>query len=390
MTAKKVLYGVQGLDYAEESAFSVDPGSHTAVRAFDIEVSPERAFYDVLHAKSEAFRGPDARVAGGKGGTLKFKAYLRNKNGAEAAVLSLMKRMGATLSSCAAKSQKITGGSANTVTMLDADAADLSVGMALYHTPTTGAGSVRFIKRVQSSGGTTTITVNANWAQTPVNLDSLAAIDTITPTAGDPAKTFSFSAYQGSGAGDTIKWTFTGCTGKWSLDTVEAGGLPVVSFEFSADAYVAGTGGLTQGADAMDPARPILGDSFLLGGSAVDVRSLSFDPRQEYAAIQAVSGSNGRSGWIHHGTSPRVVITPLHDADHFTGRDSVTQYDAQFESIYSVNSAWSFWIAGGYLDEVTAQESNGLVRNEIAIVGRDPGKNADGVAYPIWAFAITR
>lgn len=390
MTANKILFDVQGLDYAEESSFSVDPGSHTAIRAFDIELAADKKFYDVMYAKSEPYRGPDARVAGACNATLKFKMYLRTKSGTQSDALALMKRLGATLSTCTEKSGKVTGGSANTITMLDADASGIAVGMALYHIPTSGTASVRFVKRVQSSGGTTTITVNANWASTPVNLDSLAAIETITPTPGDPAKTFSFCAYRGSSSGDNIKYTLTGCTGKWSLETIEAGALPVVSFEFSADSYSLGTGYLTQSADAYDPPRPVLGDSFLLAGAAVDVRSVSFDPRLAYDAIDAVSGANGRQGWTHHGTSPLLVITPLHDSDHVTARDACTMMDAQMHSIYSSTSAWSIWVPGGYIDDIKPQESGGLLRNEIQIVGRDPGKNASSVAYPMWAVAVTK
>lgn len=390
MTVKKILYDVRGLDYAEESTFSVDPGSHTALRAFDIELSADKKFYDVLYAKSESYRGPDARVPGACNATLKFKMYLRTKSGTQSDALALMKRLGATLSTCAAKSSKVTGGTANTITMLDADASGITVGMALHHVPASGTNSVRFVKRVQSSGGTTTITVNADWAKAPVNLDSLAAIETIVPTPGDPAKTFSFCVYHGSSDGDNIKYTLTGCTGKWALETIDAGALPVVSFEFSVDSYTLGTGYLAQSADSFDPPRPVLGDKFLLAGSAVDVRSVSFDPRLDYSAIDAVSGTNGRQGWTHHGTSPLFVVTPLHDSDHMTARDACTMMDAQMESIYSSTSAWSIWVPGGYIDDVKPQESGGLLRNEIQIVGRDPGKNADSTSYPIWAVAVSK
>lgn len=390
MAAVKVLSDVRGLDFAEESTFSTDPGSHTAIRAFDIEFEPARRFHDVMHAKSEAFRGPDARVPGGKGGSLRFKMYLRSKSGTESAALSLMKRCGATLASCAAKASKVTGGTGSTITLLDADASDISVGMAVYHIPASGTNSVRFVKRKQSSGGTTTLTLNAATTTTPTNGDSLAAIDTITPTAGDPAKTFSFCVYVGDSAGDTIKWTLTGCTGRWSLDTIEAGALPVVSFEFQVDSYSYSTGSLTQSADTMDAARPVLGDKLYYGGSAVDIRSLSFDPRLEFGAIDATSGSNGRQGWTFFGTSPAATITPLYDSAHLDDLEACTMRDAMFESTYSSTSAWAWWISGAYIDEAKAQNSNGLVRNEISLVGRDPGKNADGTAYPIWALAVTK
>ena len=395
MTARKVLFNLRGLGFAEETVFGTDPTGQVAIRSFDSSFEPKPNMIDVPFTKTEPLRGPDARIKGGLGGTLKFKSYLRAYPGYECPCLSLMKRMGATLYSCAAGSGKVTAGTSVTIRALEGDLASITaIGQAVLHVPVSGTTSLRFVTRIQlntPTGNDTTITVNAAFATTPGVGDSFAAVDTIMPTAGDPAKYFSFNFWQGSNAGsDCIKWIVSGCSGKWALDSVTAGGIPVISFEMECDNYSFSEAGTTTAADAVAPGRPILGDKFMVDGAATDIKSLSFDPQMEMVVLDAVSGSNGRSGFTFVGCSPKMEVDPLHDTGWQTKLEVPTMFDAQFESIFSATSAWGIWIPGAYVDACPEEDSNGIMRRKLTIVGRDPGKNTDSAVYPLWALAVTK
>lgn len=396
MAERKLLTALKGLGFVEEGTFGTDPTGQAAMRAFDISFEPGPTFHDVAYQKSEALRGPDARIAGGKGGKLKFSVYLRAHPGSQASCLSLMEHMGATLAAGATVANLVVVGGASTVNGVTANYSSYYLGQGFMHVPNTGNPSLRFInKKIVAADAT--LTVNAPWTQLPVATDDNYAVDTIMPTIGDPAKYFSFNVWEGNGTAGSncIKWIISGCTGKWSIPAVAANGLPVINFEFDCDNYSYSEAGTTVAADALTAARPILGDKVYIDGVAVDVKSIAFDPGLVYSPVAATSGANGRSAFTFTDSNPVLEITPLHDTGFLSKWEGVTKCDVQFEGTYSATSAWGIWMPGAYVDECPPEDDGGIMRRKVKFVGRDPGKSTDTTPtvvtlnLPKWALAIT-
>jgi len=391
MTARRIISNIAGLTFEEESTFGTDPASSpTALRAYNIKFVPSQEMLPAEYQKPEDMRGQDASIVGAEGGTLTFDVPVRGGEGSEAPVISLLKRMGATTSTITAGSGVIDSGTSTTFVVTDAEAstAGFAVGQGVIHVPASGTDSIRFIERVASAAGDTTITVNSAFATTPSSGDSFDGSDTIRPQSGNPDKTFSFTLYQGQGSTDRLKWVIAGCSGTWKLNTVEAGKVPVISFEFQADNWADSESNTTLADDTLNAAGPVLGDCFYVDGTAVDTRSVAFDPGLEMTAEVSTCGDNGRQNWIFTNSVPKLEINPLHDVDWITKWEGATAFDANFTSYVAADRCWAVWLPSAQLLTYALEDSDGIQRATMDIQGMDPGKNTDDANLPLWAFMV--
>lgn len=393
MTARRVLSNLAGLTFEEESSFGADPASSpTAIRASNISFQPSIEMLPAGYQKPEDMRGPDPYIVSFEGGTLSFDVPLRGGEGSEAPVISLTKRMGASLSSITAGVGLIDSGTSTTFVVTDAEAsaAGFAVGQVVLHKPASGTYSFRGIERIESGGGSTTVTVNGAFVTTPQSGDSWGNTDTVTPQSGNPDKTFSFTLYQGQGTTNRHKWVLSGCSGTWSLTTTEAGAFPVLSFEFQVDNWASSEDNTTLADDTLSAALPLIGDTFYIDSVAVDTRSIGFNPGLEMTPEQATSGSNGRANWIFTNSVPKLEIAPLHDIDYISDWAGATTFDALFNANRTSTRGWAVWVPKAQIVAHNNEDSDGVLRAAMDIEGVDPGKNADSTNLPLWAFCVAR
>jgi len=391
MTARRIISNIVGLTYEEEGTFGTDPASSpVALRCYNAKFVPGLEMLPAEYQKPEDMRGQDASIPGAEGGTLTFDVPIRGGEGSESPVMALMQHLGATIDTITGAATAIDSGTATTFVVTDAEAATagFAVGQGVIHLSIAGTDSIRFIERLVAAAGDTTVTVNSAFTSTPTSGDGFDGSDTIVPTSGNPGKTFSFALYQGQGATDRLKWVISGCSGTWKLNTVEAGKVPVISFEFQADNWTDSEASTTLAADGLNAAGPILGDCFYVDGTGVDTRSIAFDPGLEMTVEAATCGANGRSNWIYTNSVAKLEISPLHDVDWITKLEGATTFDGNFTSYVTAERCWALWMPAAQLLTYALEDADGVQRASMDIQGMDPGKNADDANLPVWALMV--
>lgn len=397
MTTKHIASDLAGLSYGLQPSFTGATTTYTALRAESIKFTPSINQLSPAYQKPEACRGPDADIEGAYGGTLSFSIPLRAGAGSGAPAVALGRYCGTTLHSITAATAHITGGTSVTFTISTANAAahglaTTSVGALVFHSPTTGTRSVRPISRVSVSSNVMTVTVAQSFATSPTTGDSLLGFDTLVPTNGSPSKYLSFRDYLGEGATDKLLWTVSGCAGTFKLETTEAGGIPMLSFEYQADRWVdSDTSASTavKAADSYSPAKPVLADALYLETTQTDVKSIAFDPGMKLVPLTSTYGTHGRTGWYYIGTEPSLTIDPYHDDDLITAWEAATQKAVLFESLNG-STGWALYLPETQITAYDLQDDAGLMRSAMTLKAIDPGKNADNVNYPLWALGVSR
>lgn len=396
MTTRHIntLHG--GLTYGVHTTFTNTTNTYTALRAEAIVSTPGINMIPVAFQKSQNMRGPDADVVGGKSGTLAFNTPIRAGAGSGSPFVALAQYCGATKYSITAATAHITKGTSASFTMTSANAVahgltSTMIGAAVFHSPTTGTKSIRFITRIQSTANWT-ITVNQNFAKTPTTGDSLLGIDTLVPCEGEPSAYLDWRHYLGQGATDRLLWTHTGCAATWKLASTEAGAIPMASFEYQSDAWTdaeTSPATATLAADTYSPAKPVLGDALLLEGTQTDIKAIEFDPGFKMVPLASTYGSNGRVGWEYVASDPVVNFTPYHDVDLITAWEAATQKEVCFESING-STGWALYVPETQITGHTLTDDDGLYRAGLTLKVVDPGLNTDSTQIPKWAIAVSR
>jgi hypothetical protein len=342
----------------------------------------------------------DADVVGGKGGTLTFNTPIRAGAGSGSPFVALAQYCGATKYSVTLATAHITGGTSVTFTISTANAhahgLTLSmIGAGLLHSPATGTSgtkSMRHATRITVASNVMTVTVNQAFATTPTAGDSLLGTDTLIPHEGSPSKYLSLRHYLGEGSTDRYLWTCNGCAATWKMPSVEAGALPMASFEYQVDNWTdAETSASTAvlAADSFSAAKPVLGDALYLEGTQTDVKSVEFDPGLTLVPLRSTYGSHGRVGWKYVASEPVVNFVPYHDIDLVTAWEAATQKAILFESLDG-STGWSLYIPETQITAYSLQDDEGIFRAGLTLKVIDPGRNADTVTYPKWAITVTR
>lgn len=397
MTVRHIASDLAGLSYGLQPSFTGTTTTYTALRAEQIKFTPSLNMLPAGYQKPEACRGPDADVVGAYGGTLSFSIPVRAGAGTGSPFVALAQYCGATKHSITAATAHITGGTSTTFTITTTNAtahglATTSVGAAVFHSPTTGTKSIRFITRVSVTSNVMTVTVGQAFATTPANGHSLLGIDTLVPTNGEPSKYLAWKNYLGEGSTDRLLWSVAACAATWKLSSTEAGGIPMATFEYQCDSWTdAETSAPTavKAADSFSPAKPVLADALYLEGTQTDIKSIEFDPAIKLVPLASTYGTNGRTGYYYVGTEPVVTITPYHDVDLITAWEAATQKSILFESI-SASTGWALWIPETQVTAYDLQDDEGLYRAALTLKTIDPGKNAASMNYPLWAIAVSR
>lgn len=391
MTERFIQSSLAGLQYVEEATRGTDPAAgYSRTRlAFDCTFKPGQINHQVMAQKSSDHRGRDADIPGAESGVLSFKIPLQTIAGSESTIIALLKRMGAQVNACAKKDGDVTGGGADTIQVADADAAGLEVGALVHHNPLSGDSSIRGIIRVVSAFGTTTATVNQNFATAPGAGDTIEAFDTITPKGGEPDKYFTFHLYQGEGSTDRARWALCGCAGTWKLENVGPTGIAVISFEFQVDNWTLTEANLAQTDAAGNSPRSVRGANLLLDGSTLRSKSLAFNPGQALREVVDLNSEHGRQAHLYQEPAPMLDLEPLHDTAWATKWQAGTTHDVLLEDLVSDTDAWALWLPAVQVASLEQVDDGGLMRMKPPLEARDPGVNADDELLPIYAFGMT-
>lgn len=396
MAAVTIPSDLKGMQWDIETPFGTLAGSMATLhRAQNINFVPAVNMHPVEASHTTGQRGPEASLVGGKGGTLTFEVPLHTMGGSESPIVSLARACGCTRISVAAGAGKVhTGSTTTTVVIEDIDIGNIVVGVGFLLDPVVGDSSIRFIKDIASPAADSTCTTNFAWGGTvtPAENDSWVAVDTLIPSLNvEPDTYMAFDVYQGQGSTDRLKWALTGCAGKMAIPSTDADGLPIMSFEFSVDSWVASAANLAQTTYAGQEANPLLGDTFYMDGVGVATKSVGFDPQFTVNPLLATSGANGREGWTLPTSMGKLDILPRHDLDLInTDWLTPTLFDATFVSHSADDDAWALWIPKAQILSYELGESEGIERPTMEIQATNPGVDADNNFLPQWALAITK
>jgi hypothetical protein len=379
----------KGLQYAEDTSFTVAGTPTTNIRAHEIEWTPDVSMLPVEHQKSMANAGPDVSVIGGLGGELKFKHYLAPRLDIDCAFIAL-----ASYSLHGHGSDDVvdgvgTGSAAGTLVVTDAD----------YH-PADGDGIIIkssavsqirwYYKRL-----TTTGTIEPNWATTPSNGDDIIASKSLVPIAlatssalGEPSKYVSFDILEE----DDQVTTLSGCCGTWKLTTSTANSFPVIEWIYKVDRWSrSGSSGMAAWTCSEAAPKPLLGDTFYINDTATAIRSIAFDPGLEVVAMEATSGAHGRSGWHYVNSTPKIEIELIFPAAFFDYWAAGTTSQLAINSIAASGAGWGLYIPKAQIVKGTTGDINGLVSLKPEILICDAGFNDSivPVQLPSWTLTVS-
>lgn len=400
MAVQKIPVGLGQLLFCEQSAWDSVDTPNVALEAFDIKWTPGRSILPIEPASAYPSRGPKAVAVGAQGGTLSFKTMLRGGNGAESSASKLLKNCGMGRAISADHAAVITAATANTLVALTAGFADIAVGEFVCVKGSSTAQQIRMVTRVQAltpDGTHKTLTVAPNFTATPIPGDALYAIDSFTPSQGEPTKYLSFYLYIGSSAtgyaGTGPYYKLVNCAGTWKIGAVGPNALPYIEWTYMVDnwAYV-GAAAPTVTADAFTAAHPLLGDKFVVDGVACHIASLSFDPGIKLQPYAATVGTHGRQGWLYCGNDPKLEFVPYYDDTWISTRFSGgAVFTALFESVKSTANFWGLWCPACYLTDLGIEDAgNQHLGHKTTIVLGDPGLDGGGTdPLPRWGLAIS-
>lgn len=385
---------IKGLTYIEETTFGTDPGGSPArYWAGAIKAAIEPAMIPDPIQQSSGLAGDRPRIRGAEGGKLTFEAPLYTYGGNESPFIALAKRCGCSHIAVAASVEKITGGTATTIVCLTADKGNLAVGVGLMHLSALGTSSLRFITREQvdtPAPGSTTFTVNEAFATTPVVDDSWGATDTLIPATGVQAKSFTFHVYEGGVTANSIRKTMSGCVGKWKLNSMAAGALMNVAWEWMVDNF-APPAAATLAMAARLGSTPLcaLGATVHVADAAIAIKSLDFDPGLALQWDPSHGGAQGRAGAFYGKPNPVIAFSPLMDVDWWTRLTAGTALEFFYTKHVTATDAMGIYVPAFEVEGMGEEDDGALVRAAPKLHVIDGGLNADSTQLPMWSVCVT-
>lgn len=398
------------IKWQTETTFETDPstGSPPAPAnllrlAQDIKLDLGMEVIAVDPQKSSDARGPDASVAGGKGGKLTFSMPLIT--GASSPVVGLMKVLaGVTSSTIAQHSSKVTGGSTNTIVALTADVSDISVGEMIIHNSAAGTDSCRFVTKKAAdtpAPGSTTLTVSRAFpnATQAVSGDTIEASTTITPASTVIGDTTSLTFYVYFGVnGSTNVWLakLTGCSGTFKLASAGPKALLMINFDINISSWShAETAPSAQTAASGNSPITALGASLVIDTASPVVdsyatRSFSFDPGIQIQELVSLS-TNGRSGWFSGDCKPVADLSLVHDNGWFTKYGALTSFSLVFDRFISTSNCFAIWLPKCEIVKA-GHEEEGIryVKPTINVLDPEVGPTAGNTdLLPRWAIGFS-
>jgi len=388
----------RGLSYGTAASLAAAPGAYSALFAEAIEVAVKQNPLQPMTQRSQAARGKDAAIMGADQGELSCKLQLRGGKTAAAArgtspIVTLAQYMGFSLSQLAGGADKVTGGSASTLECADGDDPGWAIGdFVLVNADEDGTPDLqmRCISRIQSSEGTTTITVFPDFSTNPANGDTFYAVDVLKPSPGKMTTYHGLKAYRGAGATDRHMLELLGCAGSMLIEEIAAGEIPYVTMKWLVDNFAASEDNRVEAQDDFAKASPLLSDSFYLDSQDIPLASFSFNPGLEPKPIVGSSGAQGRINWHHSDPDPELVIKTLHDNQHWTDLAAETERTAFISSVLDNMQAWAIGVPavqiieagyGDYPEEMTGAALKLKINN--------PGQNTDDTDYPLFSMGFS-
>lgn len=391
-----VLYpptNIAALDVVEESTFGTDPGSgYTRYWVEGLKAEVSQDMLKDLFQNSSGLAGERPMIRGAEAANAKFGMGIYTVAGSEAPLIALAKRYGATEISVAASSSKITGGTSTTFICLTADKGNLCVGSAFIHKPASGTDSMRFIVREQTDSpapGSTTFTVDRDFATTPLNGDSWGAVDTLVPYVGGQTYYHTMHAYLGHST-QVVRKAIMGCTAKWKFEKADVAGLLKASFEVMSDNWTLTTGtAKAMAARTGNDPFVILGMLVYLDTSALAIKSFDFDPGLQPQWDLAQGGTHGRQGVFFGIPTPSVSISPLFSSDWYTAMQAGTKYKLGIQKFTAYNNAFGLFIPAVEVTECTEEDDGGFQRSAPKLHIVDGGLTTEGTQLPMWCIAMS-
>lgn len=378
---------VRGIDWGEAADFESVPGAFSPlVKARDVkgELTQNEIKREIQKTKLAA--GPEPSLLGAKGGTMGFSLPVRG--GKLAAGTGAESNLSKILSNCGMARQNvpdgigvITGGTASTVTMLDAAGIDLDVfhpgGFICVNADKSGTPDIqlRAIDQLQSAGGTTTITVAQDFDTTPVNLDDYYALDSFIPAVGEPTLYTGLDLYKGQGATNRQKIRALGCALNWKIPTVAIGDLPMMEFEAMVDTWAVSEASRSDEdpADLLADPRAMLDAAFYWGAEELSTQDFAFDPAFPLTIMPGALYDNGKDGWWYGGPVPALEINPYHDAEFWALWAART---AAAVALYTVGDRYDFWGLCMFATQIVGVEESqvgeSLIGSKPTFLATDP------------------
>ena len=393
-SAKQISTALGGIDYGTAAGITATPGAYTELYAKDIEADTDSAMVEVEVQKSDPARGPEPSIVGPDRGTVKFKIPMRGGklvggSGGTSIIATLGQYCGMALHDLAGGTAKITGGTTTTMTCLDADDPGWSVGdMILLDCD--GTLVMRQILRIQSSAGTTTITVSPEMPGSPQSGADFYPTDTLVP---DPDRVSTFvglDVYRGEGSTDRNKIRALGCAGKFALEEVEAGGLPWVAFEYMIGGGWTSSDESRANADDAYAEPPLfLSDAFYFDDTQIHVKSFAFDPGSNPQMIEGQTAT-GIQGFKYLEPAVALSVNPLFDDQYFTDWLAGTIRKAFVSRVVDQYQAWSIGVPAVQVTKAGDRNefTTGIASAGISLKVVDPGENADSTQYPLFAIGF--
>lgn len=318
-----------GLRYVEQASFDGgDPGSgYASLRAFDVSMTLEHEMLENMPQKSGYNRGPDPQIPAGKKGTLTFKLKCRRATSAEDSEwIKIASYCGLEASDTTSVSTTVDAGGVSGSSLAVVDESGFAANQ--FFMVLSGSGkAIRWI--TSTSSGSLSFTP-AFGDYTPSSGDTVIGGYTLTPPTdrGEPDKYLTFEVYRGSGAGNAIKYTLTGCAGTCQIETTGVNTDPMMSFEFQIDSWETDdTGaGVTQAAFSGYDSVPVLGSPFFIDDDQTKIQDITFSPGHNLQPLLATEGDNGRCGWLYANFAPTAEITPYADEAWYDKLTAATEF----------------------------------------------------------------
>jgi hypothetical protein len=379
---------VRGVDWGEAADFESVPGAFSPlVKARDVKGEFTQEMIERIIQKTGLARGPEPSILGVKGGSVNFNLPVRG--GKTAAGAGSESNMSKILSNCGMVRQniadgigKVTGGAAGNVTMLDADATGYAAGGWVCVNADKGGTpdvQLRYITEVESAAGTTTISVTPNFDTVPVNADDLYALDSFTPSPGEPTSYVGLDLYRGQGATNRHKVQALGCAGTWKIPTVALNELPMMELAFMIDTWEESEAARSDEDpdDLLADPRIMTTSALYWGTTELSTENFAFDPGFPLIVMPGTQYDNGRDGWWYQNPVPVFEIKPYWDAEFYDLWKNRTTEEAV---LINLLDRYDFWgVAVTRAQVVNVEEDTigeGLLSSKPTLLATDPHETA--------------
>lgn len=382
------LSKLKALWVKKESTFSTDPDTdgsdYAVVPAEGVEWAPTHAAIqrDVVRS---GLGLSIASQAGQKGGSLKFKVPIIGANtvgadGVAAAWPTWLKDIieGCGFSVIANTGTTVSGGSSSTTSVDVVSAAGITAGTLVMI-----SGEVRLVTAVNTAATPDNITVTPALSSSPSNATVVygGICATFLQNSTNTPATVAFVVKS-----DTQEETLLGCAGKMSVDSFDAGGRPMLAFEFMVDSWSDTSNKSSVPTTFSQPTNLLaMGSPFWWGSTSTKtaIASLGFDPGATVSEQLATSGTQGRMGYVVTGEEVKLTVKPYRSQSTYRSDYSTPNLRTALAQIGTTSGgAFAIAIQQAQIMELPSNEDvGGIAANQLVLRARAPTVSIPGFAF---------